>query len=103
MLYKRMLRIHRFRWAACQIDALEECLTLDLLEVALASLLETLDNTYSRILNAILSNHKPYATRILQFLTFLEEPMTIEEIVDVISVNTEDELYFNPKKRMPVP
>jgi hypothetical protein len=88
---QRTLRIYRFRWAVCQIDALEECLTLDLLEVALASLPETLDDTYSRTLNAMPSNHKPYATRILQFLTFSERSMRIEEVVDAIAVNTENE------------
>ncbi|RYP75133.1 hypothetical protein DL771_002594 [Monosporascus sp. 5C6A] len=92
-----------FRWAACQIDALENCLDYRTLENALASLPRTLDGTYSRILNGIPSEHKQNATRILQFLTFSERPLRIEEAVDAITVDTEGVQYFSPKYRMPDP
>jgi hypothetical protein len=84
----------RFRWAACQIDVLEDCLDYPLLKKALASLPTTLDETYRRILDTISDEHKSYAVRILQFLTFSERPLSIEEIVDAIAVNTDGDPYF---------
>ncbi|OCK96816.1 uncharacterized protein K441DRAFT_656827 [Cenococcum geophilum 1.58] len=92
-----------FRWAACQINALENCLDYRTLENALASLPKTLDETYSRILHAIPSEHKQNAIRILQFLTFSERPLRIKEAVDAITVDTEGDRYFSPKYRMPDP
>ncbi|KAF2178926.1 purine and uridine phosphorylase [Zopfia rhizophila CBS 207.26] len=92
-----------FRWAACQIDALENCLDYRTLKIALVSLPNTLDETYSRILRAVPSEHRQYATRILQFLTFSERPLRIEEAVDAIAVDTEGNQYFSLKYRMPDP
>lgn len=98
-----MLRIDRFRWAACQLDALENCLEYRTLEDTLASLPKTLDETYARILGGIPQEHKRNAIRILQFLTYFERPLRIEEAVDAIVVDTEGDQYFNPKYRMPDP
>ncbi|KAF2186074.1 purine and uridine phosphorylase [Zopfia rhizophila CBS 207.26] len=92
-----------FRWAACQLDALENCLEYRTLQTALSSLPKTLDETYDRILRGIPDEHKPYAIRILQFLTFSERPLRIKEAVDAIAVDTEGDQHFNPDYRMPVP
>ncbi|OWT42403.1 nacht and ankyrin domain protein [Pochonia chlamydosporia 170] len=92
-----------FRWVACQLDALEKCLDYRTLQIALNSLPKTLDDTYSRILHGIPSEYKQNAVRILQFLTYSERPLRIEEVVDAIAVDTEGEQYFNPKHRMPDP
>src|SRR5271170_3834860 len=98
-----MLRVDRFRWATCQLDALENCLEYRTLQNALASLPKTLDETYSRILHSIPSEYKQNAIRILQFLTYSERPLSIEEAVDAIAVGTEGDPYFNPRYRMPDP
>jgi hypothetical protein len=98
-----VLMLNRFRWVACQIDALEDCLDYPTLRSALNSLPETLDETYARIIEAIPASHKPSALRILQFLTFSERPLSIEEAVDAIAVNTDRSPYFSPKHRMPEP
>ena len=45
--------IHRFRWAACQLDALAQCVTRGKVRRALQDLPKTLDETYARILRAI--------------------------------------------------
>ncbi|KAI9758827.1 MAG: hypothetical protein M1840_003744 [Geoglossum simile] len=92
-----------FRWAACQLDALESCLEYRSLQKALVSLPSTLDETYSRILHAIPSEYKRNAIRILQFLTYSERPLRIEEAVDAITVDTEGSQYFDPRYRMPDP
>jgi hypothetical protein len=91
----------RFRWAACQIDVLEDCLDYPLLKKALASLPTTLDETYRRILDTISDEHKSYAVRILQFLTFSERPLSVKEIINAIAVNTEGGPYFDLSDRMP--
>ncbi|KAF2807352.1 purine and uridine phosphorylase [Mytilinidion resinicola] len=54
-----------FRWVACQIDALEDCLDYPTLRTALNSLPKTLDETYKRIIVAIPDNYKENALRIL--------------------------------------
>jgi ankyrin repeat protein len=100
---KDILRVSRFRWAACQLDSLEKCLDFRTLQTALASLPKTLDETYDRILDSIPDEHKPYAIRILQFLTFSERPLRIKEAVDAIAVDTEGDQHFNPHYRMPIP
>jgi hypothetical protein len=73
------------------------------LKKALASLPKTLDETYRRILHDIPSEYKQHATRTLQVVTFSERPIRIEEAVDAIAVDTEGDLYFSPKYRMPDP
>jgi ankyrin repeat protein len=93
----------RFRWAQCQIDALEECLDYPELKEALNSLPTTLDETYRRILDTIPDKHKSKAVRILQFLTLSKRPLSIKEIVDAIAVNTTGDPYFDPGNRMPDP
>src|SRR5271156_2689596 len=100
---KDMLRIDRFRWAACQLDALENCLTYRSIQEVLAPIPTTLDETYSRILRSIPDKDKPYATRLLQFLTYSERPIKIKEAVDAIAVVVNGDQYFNPKDRMPDP
>jgi len=100
---QELLRVNRFRWAACQLDALENCLDYRTLQNALASLPKTLDETYARILRGIPDEHKQNATRILQFLTYSERPLRIEEAVDALVVDTRGDQHFNPQYRMPDP
>ncbi|KAF3191749.1 hypothetical protein TWF225_000970 [Orbilia oligospora] len=92
-----------FRWAACQLDALENCLEYRSLRKTLNSLPTTLDETYARILRGIPEEHKQSALIILQFLTYSPRPLKIEEVIDAIAVDTETDEYFNPKYRMPNP
>ena len=97
------LRYFRFRWAKCQIDALENCLCYPELQQALASLPKTLDETYNRILARIPEGQKQTAIRILQFLASSERPLRIEEVVEAIAVNPEGKPQFDSKNRMPEP
>jgi hypothetical protein len=103
VICKDVLRMGRFRWAACQLDDLKDCLDYRSLHKALASLPTTLDETYKRILKGIPDKQKPYATKLLQFLTYSERPLKIEEAIDAIAVDTEENPYFDPKYRMPDP
>lgn len=78
-------------------------LDYQVLEEKLESLLETLDETYSRILRRIPVDHKQNTLHILQLLTFSMRPLMLEELIDTIVVNPEKELAFDPKYRMPDP
>ncbi|KAI3336945.1 hypothetical protein HD806DRAFT_23229 [Xylariaceae sp. AK1471] len=91
-----------FRWVACQLDVLEKCYSPRDIRDALANLPKTLDETYSRILGSIPTRHKDTAKRILQFLTFSEHPLLLEEVVDAIAVDMSLQ-KFDPGDRMPVP
>jgi len=98
-----MLRIDRFRWAACQIDALADCLDYNELKHALSSLPETLYKTYGRVICSIPPKYKEKMIRILQFLAFSGRPLRIEEAVDALVVDPTREPYIDPKFRMPDP
>ena len=98
-----MLSVARFRWAACQLDALVDCLDYGELKRALTSFPETLYQTYDRILLGIPSKYKEKMTRILQFLVFSERPLRIKEAVDALVVDPTGVPYFDPKFRMPDP
>ncbi|EWC43627.1 hypothetical protein DRE_01514 [Drechslerella stenobrocha 248] len=90
-----------FRWVACQLDVLEKCMDPYNLRKALVSLPKTLDETYSRILCAIPEECRQNAITILQFLTYSERPLGVDEAVDAIAVNLEGSPYFHPDYRMP--
>lgn len=92
-----------FRWAACQVDALEKCYDYRTLQNALTSLPTTLDETYARILHSIPSEHEQKTIRILQLLAFSERPLRLEEAVDAIAVETEASPMFSIINRMLVP
>src|SRR5690606_22304036 len=56
-----------------------------------------------RILENINDMHKPEAIRILQFLTFTNGPLRLEDVVEVLAVNLEGTPKFDPQNRMPDP
>ncbi|ORY08455.1 heterokaryon incompatibility protein-domain-containing protein, partial [Clohesyomyces aquaticus] len=84
-----------FRWAACQLDALGECLTRKMLHKSLRTLPPTLDKTYDRILCAISEKHAEYAMRILQWLTFSARPLSVEEVAEVVAIDVERDPAFD--------
>jgi hypothetical protein len=84
--------LNRFRWVLCQLNAFENCLKRKALLKALQSLSKTLDETYERILANIPSAHMHHIKRILEFLTYLERPLRLEEAVDAIAVDTREEI-----------
>ena len=93
----------RFRWAACQLDTLERCLDYDELTTALRSLPRDLNETYSRILTSIPEGRRDKAIRILQFLTYSDRPLTVQEAVDAIAIPLDTHYRFDPKYRLPCP
>ncbi|KAK4166291.1 putative vegetative incompatibility protein, partial [Cladorrhinum sp. PSN259] len=92
-----------FRWAACQLDSLEECLDYDELESTLRALPRDLDETYSRILTSIPEIRREKAIRILQFLIYSERPLTVEEAVDAVAIRLDAHPQFDSKYKLPCP
>ncbi|KAJ5933712.1 hypothetical protein N7454_006041 [Penicillium verhagenii] len=92
-----------FRWAACQLDDLKKCLNLRTLRNSLRSLPTTLEETYARILANIEKEYRQDALTLLQFLTYSERPLTLEEAVDAIAVDLDCYPSFDPMLRMPQP
>ncbi|RAH67963.1 Pfs, NACHT and ankyrin domain protein, partial [Aspergillus aculeatinus CBS 121060] len=90
-----------FRWVVCQIDSLKHCLDLRKLRQSLRTLPATLQETYARILINIPENYRKEAIRILQFLTYSNRPLTVDEVVDIIVVEPDEDPLFDPTFRMP--
>jgi hypothetical protein len=88
----------------CQLDALRKCLTLIEVREALKLLPKTLDETYARILCSIdKEGHGKHAFKVLQWLAYSTRPLRIEEIAEVIAVDIEGDLRFNPENRLREP
>jgi hypothetical protein len=77
-------------------------LKVDALRKALKALPKTLDETYARILDNINEEYSQDAFRILQWLVYSARPLRIEEIAEVLAINT-DESRFDPENRLPEP
>ena len=89
-----------FRWTECQLNALRDCMKLGHLRRTLRSLPETLDDTYSRILQNIPKAYKEDARRILACLIHSYYPLSVQEIADTVAIVTQGETYYNDEERL---
>ncbi|RSL87112.1 hypothetical protein CEP51_002393 [Fusarium floridanum] len=90
-----------FRWAACQLDSLAECLSPNGIETALKSLPRDLNETYDRMLQNIPPAYKSGAVRLLQFLVYAKRPLKLSEAVEVIATEIDSEPgHFDVKNRL---
>ncbi|GAW24459.1 hypothetical protein ANO14919_140430 [Xylariales sp. No.14919] len=92
-----------FLWVSCQFNTLEKCYSRTEVEDALKDLPQSLDDTYARIIRELPLGHRPYAERLLQFLSFSDRPLRIEESVDAVAVRLGETPLFDPADRMPIP
>lgn len=74
-----------------------------MLEEALTSLPATISATYELLLSSINDRFKKTASRAFQWLALCMEPLTIEELVDIIAIDINAEPKFRPDWRMPDP
>ena len=72
------------------------------LRKTLKSLPKTLDDTYARILVSINEAYSQDAFRILQWLVYSARPLLLEEVAEIVAINTE-EAQFNPEDRLSDP
>ena len=100
---RRADEIDRFRWAACQLDALSGCLSLGKLRQTLNSLPETLDETYDRILCQIDPLFKREVFHILQWLTCSLRPLALEEVAETVAFDVDSDGRFNVENRLAEP
>ncbi|KAF5539253.1 Pfs NACHT ankyrin domain-containing protein [Fusarium mexicanum] len=91
-----------FRWAACQMDALEGCLTPNDVQQALVSLPRNLYETYDRMLGTIPPHKKSDCIRLLQFVLNAEQPLSPAEAVEILATRSDlqDRLTFEPGNRL---
>jgi hypothetical protein len=66
-----------------------------MLRKSLATLPQTLDQTYDRILSGISEESSEYAARILQWLTFSARPLSVEEIAEVVAIDVARDPAFD--------
>ncbi|KAK8054320.1 ankyrin repeat-containing domain protein [Apiospora saccharicola] len=92
-----------FRWVYCQFDTLEDCLDRRPVRRELAALPRDLETTYVRIIQSTPTKHLDYTRWLLQFMTYSERPLRLEEAVDVVAVNPSHKPRFTPVNRMPLP
>lgn len=97
-----ILIVNRFRWAFCQMETLEECMTLDEIEDALDDLPATLDETYERILRDIWKTDAKKAHNILTWLLFSKGPLSLWEVADAAVVRPGDN-PLSPRSRLQDP
>jgi ankyrin repeat protein len=84
-----------FRWAVCQLDSLAKCRNRAMLRKSLASLPQTLDQTYDRILTLISEEDSNFAMRILQWLTFSARPLSVKEVAEVVAIDVARDPAFD--------
>ncbi|KAI8242562.1 Serine/threonine-protein phosphatase 6 regulatory ankyrin repeat subunit B [Colletotrichum sp. SAR 10_96] len=87
-----------FKWAACQLDIFESCISLEEIEMNLKDLPQDLNQTYKRIMDGIPKYRRAKSILLLQFLVYSERPLTLEEAVDVLAVQQQK---FKPEYRLP--
>ncbi|KAK1990312.1 hypothetical protein LX36DRAFT_686090 [Colletotrichum falcatum] len=83
-----------------ELDSLEPCLDLEELEAAMEALPSDLNSTYARILQNIPKSRRKKTIRLLQFLVHAEQPLTLQECVDVIAVRVDGGRPFDPADRL---
>ena len=85
------------------MDSVRKCLKLDALRKALNTLPKTLDDTYERILSNLDQEYKEDALRVFQWLCFSARPMRLDEIVEVLAIDSTPGSGFCPEQRLPDP
>ena len=103
LIKTRANALSRFRWAVCQLDALGSCRSLVQLRKALQALPKTLDETYDRILCKIEGDDQTDAFKILQWLAFSAEPLSLEQLVEVIAIDISATPQFDVARRFEDP
>ena len=87
----------------CQLDILRKCLKLDALWKALNTLPKTLEDTYERILSNLDQDYKEDALRILEWLCFAVRSIGLNEMVEVLAIDSSSDCGFSLEQRLPDP
>ena len=74
-----------------------------MLNKALSRLPKTLDQTYEQILCSIPLDHADYAKRFLQWLTFSAQPLHLDELAEIVTIELADSSRVDLERRFPDP
>ena len=74
-----------------------------MLRKKLYSLPATLPETYERILLNIEEAHSQYALKMLQWLTYSKQPLSLSQLAEVVAIDEADDPRFDPERRFPEP
>jgi hypothetical protein len=77
-----LILFHRFRWAACQLEALRKCPSIKKVREVLGNLPKTLDETYERILLSADEDYQDIIAEALRWLCFSEVTLTIAQLAE---------------------
>jgi hypothetical protein len=94
----------RFRWVECQLASIRKCIRVSQLRKALADLPKDLDETYARIILGINEENKADAIKLLQWLCYSEEPISLKMAADILATGYSGRLgrcHFDPDERPP--
>ena len=94
-----VLTLNRFRWAACQLDVLQDCVSPSQIKEELHHLPETLDETYQRMIDSLKPVHKSKAIFLLQLLSISTTPLKLDAAVDALATDL-DRRVFDPNNRL---
>ncbi|KAL8845678.1 MAG: hypothetical protein Q9221_009163 [Calogaya cf. arnoldii] len=85
------------------MDAPQNCTRLPTLRKALSNLPKSLDETYSRMLCNVPEESIDDAFKMLQWMIASREPLLLEELAEVVAINIDGDLWFEPEARFPEP
>ena len=103
--YRHMLiciSIHRFRWVAMQLSALNDCNSPDEVTTQLKNLPPDLNQSYKQLFAKLNPGHHDIVLSIMQWLAFSKEPLTIDQICEAVAiVKAEEDQHprFQPGKK----
>ncbi|KAF9065989.1 ankyrin repeat-containing domain protein [Rhodocollybia butyracea] len=89
----------QFRWVDCQVTVLQRCKTPKAMREALKKLPKTLAETYTLAIERMNeSEHVKDAGKLLMWLVYAFEPLSIAQVTDILAVDLEDQT-FDPEMR----
>ena len=74
-----------------------------MLRKQLKSLPATLPQTYERILLSIGQDYSQYALKLLQWLTYSKQPLSLLQLAEVVAIDEDEDPRFDPERRFPEP
>ncbi|KAF5857290.1 hypothetical protein ETB97_005974 [Aspergillus alliaceus] len=88
-----------FRWAACQLDALGNCLSPSMLRKRLDSLPATMDDMYTQAITEIDEEHADLVVKVLKWLTYSARPLCVAELAEIATIDDKSG-QFNHDQRL---
>ncbi|KAF9062678.1 ankyrin repeat-containing domain protein, partial [Rhodocollybia butyracea] len=88
-----------FRWVDCQVTVLQRCKTPKALREAMKKLPKTLEETYTLAIERMREGeHVHDAEKLLMWLTYAFNPLSIAQVTDILAVDLEAQT-FDPEMR----